>query len=213
MNESQFDEFIAFLADPEIELVDLVDGIMTTSQTQEDLARFRARQAKNRDQYKSKKNSATENQDSAAENENSAAEFSQSKQASERVEREELASGGGVVDNFPKTQEEEARFYAWSLKKAKANPRNRDPSRVAKNAIMKDPEEAKSWRDEEAASKASRYLRCPEPPACSCGGTIRADRHDGTGQCVKCGIWYEYDDDFRQWGPASPALDDFENTG
>ncbi len=117
------------------------------------------------------------------------------------------SSGAELVDNSPKTPEEEARLVAFCLARAKASKADR-PSAYAKR-IMREPDVQADWREQERKEAASRYLRYPEPPACSCGGRIQADRHEGTARCVECGDWYIWDEGFVVWAKSQePGFED-----
>ena len=105
LSEKALDDFIRFLADPEIDLINFQDGIITTDRTQEAFERVYKKRYEDQDRYKNRasKNSGVENANSTAENANSGVENQipvpeniQSRVEKSRVDqsREEKSSGG-----------------------------------------------------------------------------------------------------------------------
>ena len=102
LSEKDLEDFIQFLADPEIDLINFRDGIITTDRTMEAYDRVYKKRFEDQDRYKNRasKNSGVENANSTVENiqldEIPVPEFIQSRVEKSRVEKSRsIASGGG----------------------------------------------------------------------------------------------------------------------
>ena len=101
LSEKALEDFIQFLADPEVDLINFQDGIITTDRTQEAYDRVYKKRLHDQDMYKNRgiENSELENANSTSENIHlhgiPSSEFIQSRVEKSRVEK----SSGGRSDH------------------------------------------------------------------------------------------------------------------
>lgn len=130
MSLEQFDSFLAFLSDPEYDLVNYKDGILTTDRTQEDYAAVKAKRKRDQSGYHARGNSANGNGYSANGNQDSESgnDTEQSRAEQNRKEQQQAA----LVDNSEEAKREK---LAIAIEKAKRNPKIRDPLRAAPKMV------------------------------------------------------------------------------
>lgn len=215
-----FDAFLAFLIDPEIDLVNLSEGILTTDRTSESYQSVEKARLAERDRKSGKKdfppgkesfppgngdfppgkdNRAerlrAEKKDITTPNSSSSPEKSLRPQ---HASREEAAAA--PVDNSPGDIDPD--LWTWALKKAKANPKARNPSALAKK-IASDPEDLAEYEREKAEANAGKTRFLPDPPPCRCGAKLKADIRNGFARCPECGQEYAWDRAFEFWNEAA----------
>ncbi len=209
-NEVEFTEFLTFLCDPEIDLVNEESGILTTDRTRENYSFIEAERLRKRGQGK---NSAEKGQSSAEKGDSSAEESNKAKQS--KVNKEELASRPAAVDNFlaKATERDLAALLAYAVETMKKRPRISDPLKAAKKHFQ-DPDLVEAFL---ASRPAPPTFIAPEPGPCpECGGHRKADCLNGEARCVDCGVEFKFDRAWGEWMPDAgpqPPVDDFSDTG
>lgn len=72
----------------------------------------------------------------------------------------------------------------------------RSPAAMAKK-LAREPDVVAAFRAQ--IRDGPRDDSDPEPPECSCGGEIKADRWGGEGRCLECGAWWRYERQAGEW--------------
>ena len=212
-----FEEFIAFLSDPEIDLVNYTDGILTTDQTQEDYTVVEGARDRKRGLGKTsaeKRQNAAENPGNAAEKVNRGEER---RGEENRIEEEEPRARETIED--PKSRE--LALYAYALEVAKE--RNvRIPVPYAKKLMTQ-----ADFVAEFEAKRSAPPPPPPRPPApdpCPHCGSKTIQPTPGPGQapecfCPKCRTSWTFDGDWREdrekLRSMAPVMtgDEFEDAG
>ena len=180
MTPAELEAYLVFLRD-ECELIEYEDSIVTTKRTRDDLEPVVARRRKEREKYLSRYAHHSDEGNALSD------------------------AGNGVSDagtdtdiDIEKEKEkdtEEAGFFEFA--KRKAEERGAGNVDAYARALMASP----AFRAEWEASKPHppRNDALPEPPTCTCGGEIKADRWGGDGRCLGCGSWWRYDRASGAW--------------
>jgi hypothetical protein len=121
--------------------------------------------------------------------------------------KEELASA--LVDNFPKTKEEEASFFAFCLSRAKEQGAKRPVAYT--HTLEKKDDVARDWRESLKPAAPPEPSLPPPMPCGKCNGDLM--RYPGQKpderRCSRCGTEYVYDLDYS-WIVAESSANDFE---
>jgi len=119
-----------------------------------------------------------------------------------------LAAARLPVDNSPEEDQDRLREYATKL--AVERKARNIPAMVRK--LMLEPDVIAAWKLERmpkgeplAQPGALNAERAPPPPACTCGGEIKAVLTVGEGMCLSCGKPWTYDRKWSEWYPDPPA--------
>ena len=176
LTPAELDAYLVFLRD-ECELVRYEDGIVTTSRLKEGLA----------DVMPERERKARVRAASADKSQKSADKPEKSADAAHRAEAE--------ADIEAEAEQEGGALFAFALKKA-VEKGARSPEAMARK-LAKEPDVIAEW--EALKPKPPRNDALPEPPSCTCGGEIKADRWGGDGRCLKCGSWWRYDRESGAW--------------
>ncbi|MBL8968258.1 MAG: DUF4373 domain-containing protein [Spirochaetaceae bacterium] len=206
---SDFVDFLAFLSDPEIDLVNYVDGIVTTDKTQEAYEAMKRRREAERGKYDSRRQNSNGNADSVPGNAISDT-GNDTKQSKAKQSKANEKASCAPEDFCPKSEESDipiAELYAFALKIATEEKHARNPPALAKK-LMTEPDIIA--RFEASRPQPKRNDVYPEPGPCTCGGAIQADRWGGTGQCKSCGTWWRWSKAWETWevDDSSPPLED-----
>jgi hypothetical protein len=207
-----FEEFLAFLSDPEIDLVNYSEGIVTTDQTQEDYAVVEGTRGRKRGMGKS---SAEKRQNAAEDCENAAEKINRAEQSrAEENIRALCAREGPPVD-----KSEEERYSAYLLARAKKS-RKVDNLDAYIASIAGKPDVIAAWRKYEAEEEA-KPKPIPDPKLlCSkCGSPMKklagSPREAWcTGCKERSATWneaWEYWEEDQVEPPE--VVDEFQNTG
>lgn len=92
-------------------------------------------------------------------------------------------------------------FIAYAIERTKRTAKS-NPGGLFRTGLTKCLGEwIAEYRATQAPAKPSdvHVTFAPEPPPCECGGKIKADRREGTGKCVECGLWWRWDADWEGW--------------
>lgn len=185
MDYDQFDAFLAFLSDPEIDLINYSEGIVTTDRTTEDYARVKVEREAAQARKSRKKESSPEKDESSGELPKSSGELY--KRAEQSRAEENKSSSCAREELSPELRKA---FHGWAVHEARKVPGIRKPERYAEK-IEADPERLKEF----LASLPQPDI--PDPGPCTregCGGAIVANKRVKAGKCSSCGAIYEYDD-------------------
>lgn len=158
---AEFEDFLTFLSDPEIDLINYVDGIVTTDQTQEDYVVVVGGRQRKRGMGKS---SAEKRENSAENDENSAEKSNRAEQSRAEQNRKELASlPAAAVDNFlaQASEVDLAELYAFALARGKADPKVKSPGKWAKS-VMREPDIIEAFLESKPKPTAPEDI----PPIC-----------------------------------------------
>lgn len=210
MNLDEFDSFLAFLSDPEYDLVNYKDGILTTDQTQKDYSLVQGKRERDKTRYLGNSGSVVENVDSANENANSASgNDTQHSTAHNRTIQQQHAREGLPVD-----KSEEASLAAFALERAKKTKgvRNLEPYAAS---LMREPDVIAAWREALRNPPPPPEPKLPPPGDCpSCGGErmrYPGDTYD-VRTCTRCGAKAHWDADWKIWGQADEQSHAFEDS-
>ena len=212
------DAFLVVLKD-EAELIHDDEGVIWTDQTQEDLRRaMTARQdAKNRRNGNVGLPSADESKTSADESKTSADENHGGEGIGGdriREEQQEDAHARGPAAAAPSdfVDPEDADRYAFALRRVLSRKKKPDRPEAMALRIMNEPDVIAAWKLERmpkgeplAQPGALNAERAPAPPACTCGGEIKAVLTVGEGMCLSCGRPWTFDRDWNEWYPDPPV--------
>ena len=112
------------------------------------------------------------------------------------------------VDNSPEDEAADLREYATRL--AVERKARNVPAMVRK--LVLEPDVIAAWKLERmpkgeqlAQPGAPNAERAPPPPACTCGGEIKAVLTVGEGICLACGKPWTFDRDWNEWYPDPPV--------
>jgi len=206
MTLEQFDAFLAFLSDPDYDLVNYADGILTTDRTQADYVAVAASREKNHEKYERRKQGPGKTEDSPGENSDSpgAKYTEQSREEQKREEQQQPRAG----ELSPELEQE---LIVFAIERARNTPGVKNVSAYAES-IMHKP-------DVIAAFLASRTTPAPPKlkpgpnPCPHCGTTtIRTSDHLNT-ICPGCKTSWAYDDKADAWLEDEEKLVAFANTG
>lgn len=98
-----------------------------------------------------------------------------------------------------------AAFVAYVLERSQGKD-VRNSGAMIRSALLGRPG-FELWPEDYEASKRERRSEthreptplAPAPPACHCGGALKANRQIGQGQCVECGTFWEWDATLKEW--------------
>ena len=209
MTLDQLDAFLAFLSDPEIDLVNYKDGILTTDRTQDDYAAVKEKREADRTNYRRLKKTDSGNRDSDTGKLNSDTGIDTEQSRAEQSRIEQSSKSGALVDNF--AESEEVAFADWVTHLDRVR-KARNPGAMAKK-LLTEPDvraEFETMRHPPSDQVSARTAYPAPNRKCECGSALRS-AGGPVAQCSSCGAWFSYDEAFGVWIP--DVKKDFANSG
>lgn len=221
MSLEQFESFLAFLSDPEYDLVNYKDGILTTDRTQDDYAGVKAERDRKKGKYHSSTEAPRKNDNSPGRNQESPGRNdTEQSRAEERREEQQHARARLLVDNLAEELKRvglvlpapdlealalrmtaknlDLPFVAFCVDRIARQRGVKNVRGLLKKTLLEYDDAAQEYSTGQQAKEDTRIAPAPKGP-CACGGKIRTNTHLGEGICTECGTGYVYDWDSHAW--------------
>jgi hypothetical protein len=240
MTFEELDSFLAFISDPEIDLANYKDFILTTDRTQENYAVVKAERERKKEKYHSSSETPRKIDDSPGKNVDSPGSFdTKQSKAKESKGKEQQHAREGLVNNLAEETKKNGLVLQPSELEAltmRINSKNLDlgfvafcadrvskmrgvknPRALLKRTLLEYDDAAEEYRII-LSDKASAPPPLPEPPACpECGRIPDLDTPEPgkprTATCAKCRRTWTYNDDWQEWHEDPEPLIDISKTG